>query len=166
MAHDARMDPNAPRNREPKTARDVMRPPRTVPPEMPVRDLAALLLAERIDGVCVVQGDALVGVVTAMDLVFQEKAIHLPSFFVFLDAFIPTHSGAKAEHELRKITGATVADIMSVEVVTVGVDEPISELASHMVDDHLSLLPVVEGERLVGLIDKRAMLTAAFDLTN
>ena len=166
MAFGARLTHHAPMSTpRPQTARDVMRAPHTVSPDMTVRDLAALLLSERLDGVCVVREDALVGVVTAMDLVFQEKPLHLPSFFVFLDAFIPMESNAKIEHDLRKITGATVADIMSVDVERVTPRAPLSEVASMMVDHHRALLPVVEGERLVGVIDKRAMLAAAFDLS-
>lgn len=166
MAFAERLSHHAPMSTpRPKTAGDVMVAPHTVAPEMTVRDLAALLLAERVDGVCVVRGDVLVGVVTAMDLVFQEKPLHLPSLFVFLDAFISFESSAKVEHDLRKITGATVADIMSTEVEAVSTQAPLSEVAAKMVDHHRALLPVLESERLVGVIDKRAMLAAAFDLS-
>lgn len=144
-------------------AKDIMdRTPRTVDPNLAVKELADLLLNERLDGVCVCEGGRLMGVVTAMDLIFQEKPVHLPSFFLFLDAMIPLESRRHAEQEFRKITGARVADIMTTEPRTVDPDTPLDEIARLMVDEHFTLVPVVEGDRLVGVIDKPAMLRVAF----
>ena len=135
--------------------------PETVTPELGVQALGELLLAERLDGVCVVRDGELVGVVTAMDLIIQETQVHLPSFFLFLDAFIPLDSPARVERELRKVEGATVADVMSEQVITVRPDDDLSRAAKRMVDKHLTLLPVIEDGRLVGVLDKRSMLRVA-----
>jgi CBS domain-containing protein len=145
------------------SAREIMDPvPRTVTPDTEVRTLAALLLAERLDGTCVVdEAGALVGVVTTMDLVFQERPVHLPSFFALLDAFVPTESGRSVERDIQRISGARVADIMSTDIETVSPDTPVREVATRMVDHHHTLLPVVDGGRLVGVVDKRCMLKVA-----
>lgn len=135
--------------------------PKTVTPDMRVEVLANLLLEDRLDGVCVVVDGALVGVVTAMDLVVQETQVHLPSFFLFLDAFIPLESPARVERELKKIVGATVDEVMTREVITVGPNDDLSHAARRMVDKHLTLLPVVEDGRLAGVLDKRSMLLVA-----
>jgi CBS-domain-containing membrane protein len=145
------------------TAAHLMHSPRSVAADLSVEDLARVLLRDSLDGVCVVDdAGRLRGVVTTMDLVFQEQPVHLPSFIVFLDALIPL-GGERAEQEVRKIAGASVAEIMTTEVVTVRPETPIGELAERMVRDHLSLLPVLDDAGdLVGVVDKRAILEAAF----
>jgi CBS domain-containing protein len=139
-------------------ARDVMVPARTVEPELDIPGLARLLLDEDLDGVCVVQGDALVGVVTAMDLVFRSKKVHPPVTFALLELVLEL-GRRRTEKELAKITAATVGGLMTGEVVTVAPDTPLDEIASHMVEQHLTLLPVLDSHgALVGVVTKDAMV--------
>jgi CBS domain-containing protein len=143
-----------------------MEGPRTVPPDMPVEQLAEMLLVERLDGVCVVEDQRLLGVVTSMDLIYQEKRLHLPTFFVLFDSVLPLESPKKALRELVKISGSTVADVMSTDAVTVNPDTPLDKVASVMVEQHISIVPVVDdGDRLIGVVTKPAMLRAAFQPT-
>lgn len=145
-----------------KTAIDLLDPrPPTVTPDTTVADLAAHLLETGRDGACVLQDGALVGVVTSMDLIFQEKRVHLPSVLTIMDLVIPLGS-AQAEAELAKIGGKTVRDIMSAPPRTVAPDAPIDAVASLMVDQHISLVPVVEDGQLLGAVTKRSVLHAAF----
>ncbi len=137
--------------------RDVL----TVSPELPVGDLAQLLLDAKADGACVVEGGRLVGVVTTMDLVFQEKRVHLPSFITLMEMVIPLGS-SKAREELEKVTGSTVAEIMSAEPTTVDWDTPIDAVASLMVENHFTIVPVMKGTRLQGVITKPALLRGAY----
>ena len=131
-----------------------------VVPDRSVRDLAKLLLDENSDGACVVEHGRLVGVVTTMDLVFQEKKVHLPSILSFMDFAIPLEPPDRLRQELEKIAGTRVREIMSTDLVTVGPDATMSEVASLMVDKHLTLVPVVEGERVLGVINKQSLLRA------
>jgi CBS domain-containing protein len=148
-----------------KRATDVMdREVLTVPPDTSVRDLAARLLTDKADGACVVEGGKLVGVVTAMDLIFQEQPVHLPSFFVFFDAVIPLERPSHMQHELDKLMGAQVKDIMSTDLITVAGGAPIDEVAATMVRRHTGYVPVVDGGKLLGVVTKRAVLKAAFGL--
>ncbi len=138
----------------------------TVTPEQSVRELVELLLRERADGACVVEasedGPRLVGVVTTMDLVFQQKQVHLPSFFAFMDFMIPLEPPERLRHELDKISASRVLDMMSAQPLSVGPDTPMDEVASLMVDKHVSIVPVIEGDRLVGMVTKATLLRAVF----
>ncbi|MBK8482685.1 MAG: CBS domain-containing protein [Proteobacteria bacterium] len=146
-----------------QTAGEVMQEARSVSPTLSVQDLARLLLEEQLDGVCVVAEDgALVGVVTSMDLIFQEKQLHLPTFFMLLDGVLPLDAPWRAERELDKISGAEVADIMTADPVAVAKDTPLDQVATLMVERHISILPVVADDRLIGVVTKPAMLRAAF----
>ncbi len=134
----------------------------TVTPETPVADLARGLLARHLDGAIVVDGRTVVGVVTAMDLVFQEKKVHLPTFIAFMDAMLPI-GGRKTEQELAKITGATVREIMSSPPRTVEFDASLDEVATLMVEDHITVVPVLQHGVLVGMITKPDVLRAVLE---
>jgi CBS domain-containing protein len=139
-------------------ARDIMIEALTVAPDCPVRDLARMLLEQGQDGACVVENGRLVGVVTTMDLVFQEKQVHLPSILSFMDFAIPLEPPSRLRAELDKIAGTKVEQIMTREPVVVEVERLVSEVARLMVEQHLTIVPVVEYERLVGMITKQAIL--------
>ncbi len=54
----------------------------------------------------------------------------------------------------------TVAQVMTTGVVTVGVGRKVADATALMLDGHVSVLPVVDGDRLVGLITMRDLLRA------
>jgi CBS domain-containing protein len=141
-------------------ARDIMIEALTVAPDCSVRDLARLLLERGCDGACVVEEDRLVGVVTTMDLVFQEKQVHLPSILSFMDFAIPLEPPSRLRAELDKIAGTTVGEIMTAEPVVVDEERAVSEVARAMVERHLTIVPVVESGVLKGMITKQALLRA------
>lgn len=146
-----------------KTAAQVMEAPRTVSPNLAVKELAKLLVKERRNGVCVVdeEGD-LIGVVTSMDLIYQEKRPHLPTFFVLFDSVLPLDDPRKTEEELHKIAGAEVGDVMTDSPVTVEPDTPVDRIASLMVDRHITVLPVTDNGKLVGMVTKPGILRVVF----
>lgn len=127
------------------------RSPLIFSPDTPVDQAAAALLERRIDGACVVDGEELVGVVTAMDLVFQEREAPTPGRFML----------PGTRRTLAKLTAGTVGEIMSAPPTTVGPSAELAELAAIMADRHFTILPVLSEGRLVGAIDKWALLEAA-----
>lgn len=135
--------------------------PLVVSPDMRVQQLAAQLLDRRAEGACVVSNGRLVGVVTAMDLVFKEKNLHLPTFFTFMEAVIPLGMH-RAEEEVEKMAGLTVGEIMTDKPIVVGPGDNLHTIATLMVEKQLSMVPVVEDGVLLGVVDKRAVLVAAF----
>jgi CBS domain-containing protein len=143
-------------------AREIMAEALTVVPTRSVRDLAEMLLRERSDGACVIEHGRLIGVVTTMDLVFQEKQVHLPTILTLMDFAIPLEPPDRLREELDKIAGARVADIMTRHPIFVAPDTSMGEVASLMVEKHLTIVPVVDGERVVGMITKSTLLRAAF----
>jgi CBS domain-containing protein len=85
----------------------------------------------------------------------QEVKIEYPTYIHLLDGFIMyPPSTAKFESELKKAVGATVGDVMSSEPVTVQADTTIEDLATLMVEREVSRVPVLDGEKLVGIVSK------------
>ena len=144
-----------------KTASDLMRPPVTVGPNTTLRALAETLLEHHVEGACVLEAGKLVGVVTTMDLVFREKKVHLPTLLHILDAVIPLGSMEKAEREMARVTSTKVGELMTRKVITVGPSTAIDEVATLMVEKNLTILPVVDKDKLVGVVTKPALLAGS-----
>jgi CBS-domain-containing membrane protein len=123
--------------------------------EMDVSELAAMFWENRISGAPVVDAAGkILGIVTENDLIDQGKKVHIPTNITILDSMIFLENPAKLDKEIKKMTGTKVKDIYSAEVVTVTEDTEMAEIATIMADRSLHTLPVVRGEKLVGVIGK------------
>lgn len=138
------------------TARDIMTSdPITVGRDMSVTDAAKLMVAEKIGGLPVVDDDTLVGIVTEGDLIMSDVKLEFPTYIHLLDGFIMyPPATARFEHELRKAVGATVEDVMTADVVTAQAASSVEDVATLMVEHEVSRVPVLDGDRLVGIITK------------
>jgi len=116
--------------------REVMRQPvLTASPDMPVCEAAQKMAVSRVGCVLVVDPDGkLVGVFTERDL--------LRMFTTRLD---PSLTGPVGEH-------------MSRYPLTVDPEAPIETAREFMRENQIRHLPVVEGDRLVGLVSVRDLL--------
>ncbi len=143
-----------------KNASDIMtREVITVLPETTVQQLAKIFASHGISGAPVVDQEGLVvGVVTESDLIDQNKKVHIPTVISILDSFFFLENPEKMEQEMRKMVGATVADIYTSPPVTVGEDTPIDEIATIMSEKNIHTLPVVADGRLKGVIGKKDII--------
>lgn len=133
--------------------------PITVTGSMEIIDAARLLLENRINGVPVVDdAGKLVGILCQSDIIAQQKKLPVPSLFSFLDGYISLSSTKSIEKEVRKIAATAVADAMTQDPVSVSPDSTIETVAALMVDHNFHTLPVVEAERLVGVVGKEDIL--------
>ena len=127
----------------------------SVTPETEIAQAAKLLLTNRINGVPVINdAGELVGILCQSDLIIQQKNIPIPSLFTLLDGFIPLTSSKKLDKEVEKIAATKVADAMTPDPVTVNSDTGIEEIAALMVEKNYHTLPVVDANKLVGIVGK------------
>lgn len=125
----------------------------TVTPETTVLALAQIFADKHISSLPVVDADGnLVGIVTETDLVEQDKSLHIPTVISIFDWVIYLESDKKFEKELKKMTGRTVGDIYSPQVVTVTQDTAVSTVADIMSSRRINALPVTDGTKLVGIV--------------
>lgn len=143
-----------------KTAADIMtRKVVTVTAATTVKDLAKILTDNAISGAPVVNNEGkVIGVVTESDLIDQNKKIHIPTVVSILDSFIYLERPDRLEQEMRKIAGATVADIYTADIVTVTEETPVDELATIMSEQSVHTLPVVQDGNLTGVIGKKDII--------
>jgi CBS-domain-containing membrane protein len=138
------------------TANDIMtQEVISISPETEIAQAAKLLLTNRINGVPVINdAGELVGILCQSDLIIQQKNIPIPSLFTLLDGFIPLTSSKKLDKEVEKIAATKVADAMTPDPVTVNSNTGIEEIAALMVEKNYHTLPVVDANKLVGIVGK------------
>lgn len=117
-----------------------------------------VMLENRINGLPVIEGGVVVGILCQSDLVAQQKKLNLPSLFTLLDGVIPMSSQRDFDREMDKITALTVRQAMTPDPVSVTPGTPIEEVATLMADQKLYTVPVVESGELVGVIGKEDIL--------
>jgi CBS domain-containing protein len=121
----------------------------TFGPDTRASDAAIRLSVEGIAGAPVVGPDgSVLGVISLRDLLAREG--HLA----------PQTSGPFLRGE-RHLANLTVADVMTRDVVTVGVDEPLIRAAELMDAEGVNRLPVVdEREQTVGILARDDVIAA------
>jgi CBS-domain-containing membrane protein len=129
-----------------------------------IRDLAEIMTFHRIGSVPVVDDTgALIGIVSESDLIEQDKSFHIPTVISLFDWVIYLESEKKFEKELMRMTGQTVGDIFTKEVMTVDPTTKVSEIADLMCDKKIHSLPVVENGKLVGIVSRIDLIRSMVD---
>jgi CBS domain-containing protein len=128
-----------------------------------VTDAMALLVERDIDAGPVVGGDGkVVGMLSTGDLVVGEARLHFPTVVNFLgvNVAMPFHHD-DLDDSVRKALGASVGDVMTTEVVSVGPDASVEDAATLMHDRKVSRLPVVDEDgQLVGIVSRGDIVRA------
>jgi CBS domain-containing protein len=93
-----------------------------------------------------------VGIITETDVVFNKQAKPLLAKDKFVKQRIRSHKGR--ETVVRVYMVPIAEDVMTPDPYLVGVDEDAAKAASMMLEHGISGLPVVEQDRLVGIITK------------
>ena len=131
----------------------------TVTPETEIAQAARLLLENRINGVPVVNAAGkLVGILCQSDLIAQQKSIPIPSLFTLLDGYIPLTLSKRLDKEVAKIAATKVAEAMTPNPTTVDPETDIDKIAALMVEKNFHTLPVVEADKVVGILGKEDVL--------
>ena len=129
----------------------------TVSPDTLVNDIAKLLIERRISAVPVVAADGrVVGIVSEGDLMRRpesETEERHVSWWLKLFADQGTLAG-----EYAKSHGRHASEIMTGDVVTVSESTPVAEIAQILEEKHIKRVPVVENDRLVGIVSRANLL--------
>lgn len=131
----------------------------SVTPDTEVSKAVSILLENHINGMPVVDEQGILkGIICQSDLIFQQKNLQVPPIITILDGIIPLASSKKLNQELQKMAATSVKDAMVTDPVTVSPDTALSELAGLMVEKHFHTIPVVEENKVVGILGKEDIL--------
>jgi acetoin utilization protein AcuB len=125
------------------------RPVISVSPDASINDVLAMFKKERIRRAPVIKDGKLVGIVSERDL------LHATS------SSVTTLSIWELNYLISKVK---VKSVMTKKVITVHKDTPIEEAARLMADKKIGGLPVVDGERVVGMITETDLFKVFLEL--
>jgi CBS domain-containing protein len=138
------------------------RPVFTILPEATVLEAANLMLQRHISGLPVVDAAGkLVGIVSEGDFVrrseigTQRRRSRLLKFILG-----PGQAATDFVHE----HGHKIAEIMTPDPVTISEDTPLETIVALMEKNKLKRLPVMRGERLIGIVSRANLLQAVASL--
>ena len=127
-------------------------------PDATVADAVALMLDRRISGLFVVdeQGE-LAGVLTEGDLLRRDElgTERHRSWWQTLFA-----SPGRLAAEFTRAHGRRVQDVMTKDVISVRPDAPLSDLVGLMETHRVKRVPVIDAERVVGVVSRSDLLRA------
>ncbi|MEW6287313.1 MAG: CBS and ACT domain-containing protein [Chloroflexota bacterium] len=125
------------------------RPVISVTPETPINDALAMFKKEHIRRAPVMKDGKLVGIVSEKDLLNAA-----PSSATTLSVWEMNYLISKVK----------VKNVMTKKVITVSRDTPIEEAARIMADKKIGGLPVVDGDRVVGMITETDLFKVFLEL--
>ncbi|SMP43725.1 acetoin utilization protein AcuB [Sphaerochaeta associata] len=130
--------------------RRMTRNPVTATPDMSIAEASALMKQEKVHRLPVLDKDKkLVGIITEKDILYAS----------------PSPASSLSIHEMAYLLSKlTVKKLMSKNVVTINKDTTVEEAARMMVDQDLSSLPVLEGDKLIGIVTKSDMFKILLEL--
>ncbi len=130
--------------------RRMTRNPVTATPDMSISEASSLMKQEKVHRLPVLDKDKkLVGLITEKDLLYAS----------------PSPASSLSIHEMAYLLSKlTVKKLMSKNVVTINKDTTVEEAARMMVDQDLSCLPVLEGDKLIGIVSKSDMFKILLEL--
>jgi uncharacterized protein len=128
--------------------------PVTVHPETPVREIARLFAEQHFESVPVVdrQGHIL-GIITDKDLAYRALNIQIPRWQYLLSG-LPLVKKVYEQTliELEKAQGKTASHVMTTNPICIQSEDPLSKAAEQLLHHRIEHLPVLEGDKLVGML--------------
>ncbi len=144
-------------------ARDLMSANvRTVSADATVGDAARMMLEHNVSCLPVVnQDDRLVGILTHADFGLSPRFLPLADniYSIMGNTTTPQHFAEVA----RRVSSKLVKDVMHHPVTTVQEDTPTVEVVGLMLRREIHRMPVMQGDRLVGIITRHDLLKFFFD---
>ena len=130
-------------------------------------EVAARILNEKgFSGLPVVDGNnKIIGIITEGDLIRRIAKIDGPSSIEILGGILPLESKKVFRERINRHLGYLVKDMMTKNVFTISGDVGIEEIATLMVREKISRIPIVDDEkRLIGIISRKDIMRNLFEL--
>ncbi|HQT89568.1 MAG TPA: CBS domain-containing protein [Acidiphilium sp.] len=134
--------------------------PITVAPETTLSDAARIMLDQHVSALpVVIGGDVLRGIITDGDLLRRPELDTAPDIG-WWRGFLAPETSASA---FVKTRGRHVGEVMTAPVRSIAADAALGDAVALMAKLHIKQVPVVNGDRLVGLLARRNILAALVD---
>jgi len=119
-------------------------PPYSVQPEDPLKLAQDLFLEHQIHHLLVTEEDRLMGILSYGDLLYLLNRMD--------------NDGFEAYRNQVRLKNYKVSEIMSSQVITLQKEEPLLHALQLFLDKRINALPIMDGEKLVGIITSRDII--------
>lgn len=127
-------------------------------PDLPVNDIAALMLARNVSALPVLdRGGHLIGMVSEGDLMRRAELGTEKKRSWWLRMFIGDDYLAR---EFVKLHGHKARDVMTRNVITVNEDTPIEDIVALLESHQIKRVPVMQNNRVIGIVSRANLLRA------
>ncbi len=127
----------------------------SVEPQTSLQDFSAILEKSGYSVLPVINPDnTLYGIISATDLVESDRPLHIPTVISIFDWVLYLESEKNFSEQVKKICAQTVGEICTREVITCTPETSDSEVAELIVKHKVHLIPVVEQDKLIGVVGR------------
>jgi CBS domain-containing protein len=138
------------------------RPVITVTPETTILEAAKTMLRRHVSGLPVVDAaGALVGIVSEGDFIHRGEIGTQRKRGWFMRVIL---GPGQAATDFVREHGGKIAEIMTVNPLTIAEDTPLEKIVELMEKHHVKRLPVTRGDELVGIVSRANLLQAVASL--
>jgi len=133
----------------------------TVSPQATLLEASRMLAELDIGGLPVVDDSGrVVGIISESDIIHHGSKRTSLDNWIELESIIRTRQPKARDlsQEINERLDNPVADVMTVRVITVTPDTTLQKAARLMVEHRINRLPVLDGQRLVGIITRGDVL--------
>ncbi len=129
----------------------------TITPETSIQSLTRLMREKQISGLPVVDADGeLLGVVTELNLIARNAPVHEPHYLAVLSGLLPLGLTQYRDYkqQLRQVLATTAEQLMTTDVKSITPATELEDLLRLMAHPETILLPVLEANRVVGVVTR------------
>ncbi|MCH4167432.1 MAG: CBS domain-containing protein [Megasphaera sp.] len=131
----------------------------TASPETSVFDLVHMFVKNKVTAIPIVDNEEkLVGIITDADLLYKKIKPHVPHYVNLLGASIYYNGISEYDKGFKKLMACTAKDMMTKDVIIAAPDADVEQIAGVMVAEHLKVIPIVNGRRVVGIVTRYNIL--------
>ncbi|HEX9022933.1 MAG TPA: CBS domain-containing protein [Geobacteraceae bacterium] len=135
---------------------------RTTTPQSPLKECLEILMKLRLNGLVVMEGDRIAGVVTKADIF---RAI-LPTPTDIAEDELYMKDPEYTEERIFKCLDKSAGEIMGKPAITLDADVPIVKAGTTMILNKIKQVPVVDKDRLAGIVTLSDILGFLLKKTN
>ncbi len=147
------------------TARDIMSTDVvTVTAETTLSDLAKKFVETRFSNLPVLdEKGKLVGIISETDLIEQHRPLHIPTVMTLFDWVFAFGNEKRFKEEVDRVTAALVGELYSKDPIVCSPDATVRDIAGLMSQHKVHLLPVVDGDEMVGVVARLDLIRVMED---
>jgi len=126
-----------------------------------LKELARKFVETRYSNMPVLdENGKLVGVISETDLIEQQQPLHIPTVMAFFDGVFYLDSEKRFKEEVARVTATTVGELCQKKPVVCAPGTSVREIAALMAKHKAHLLPVVDKDKIVGVVARLDLIRA------